>query len=116
MWIFTIDGLISATRSREEPDKIQVRARSRQTIEAVAGLLSEKPTIIETGHSDYRYRLIITPADWVDLSGRLADEVTYENFKSEVADRFGHDDTYTRVLHKVWSAGMALDDGGKPKP
>ncbi len=116
MWLFTVHGLISVTRSPMEPDKIQVRARSRQTIEAVSGLLSEMPTIIETGHSDYRYRLIITPADWVALASALAAQVDYDNFKDAVADKFGHDAPYTKTLHRVWSAGMALDDGGKTKP
>lgn len=114
MWLFTVHGLLSATRSPLEPDKVQVRARSRQTIEKVASFVPSTPSIIETGHSDYRYRMIVSPAEWVELAGRLADEVTYQNFKDEVAGRFGHDDAYTRVLHKVWSAGMSLDDRGKP--
>jgi hypothetical protein len=117
VWLFTVDGLISVTRSRLEPSKVQVRARSRETIERVADRVDQfmdgHPEVIETPEADYRYRIIIEPDEWKALAVKLADEVTYPNFKSEAARQHGHDAPYVKALHRIWETGTSLDDGGK---
>lgn len=109
--------MISVTRSSLEPDKIQVRARNRETIERISDrvelLMGDHPEVIETPEADYRYRIIIEPEEWTKLAGKLADEVQYTNFKSEAASQHGHDNPYIKALHRIWATGTSLDDNGK---
>lgn len=123
MWLFTVDGLISVTRSRLEPTKVQVRARSRETIERMAGRVERfwaaHPEVIETPEADYRYRIIIEPGEWKALAVKLADEVTYPNFKDAAAQKHGHASKYVKALHRIWETGTSLDDRGarnEPNP
>lgn len=118
MWLFTKRGLLSVTRSPRDPSKIQVRARSRRTIEYAWETLDaegEYPDIIETDDSDYRYRFLISPGEWSRLASVLADDVDYGNFKGLIHEsaRTDREKIYGMVLHQVWQAGMSLDDGGR---
>jgi hypothetical protein len=114
MWLFTVHGLLSATRSPQDPSKVQIRARTKSTIDAIAQILTsidgQIQSVIETNQSDYRYRLITTPDQWAQLARLLAAEVTYPNFKDEVHRR--QDKKYLEVCHRVWGLGATLDDGG----
>lgn len=46
---------------------------------------------------------------WLELAARLAAEITYPNFKSEVAKSNG-DPEYGELLHDVWQAGADFQD------
>ena len=67
-----------------------IRARARADIfnifDANQDLPSlERPTSDES--RDYRWRMSISKADWVQLAARLAEAVDYANFKNAVHDQ-----------------------------
>jgi hypothetical protein len=74
----------------EREDRMLIRARCRADIfnlfNANQDLPSmERPTSDES--RDYRWRMSIGKADWVQLAARLAEAVDYSNFKNAVHDQ-----------------------------
>jgi hypothetical protein len=74
----------------EREDRMLIRARARADIfnlfDANQDLPSlERPTSDES--RDYRWRMSISKADWVQLAARLAEAVDYSNFKNAVHDQ-----------------------------
>jgi hypothetical protein len=116
MWIYTKYGFFSAVcaragdgsyRQQVDPDRMMIRARVREHLEA---LRTRFPAILQgceilaTSGTDYAYRLFVPKSGWTRIVGELADEIDYDNFKSEVARHqgpAGHD--YEASLHDVWS-------------
>lgn len=108
MWLFTRHGFYSVTRSIQEPDKLQIRARAKGDLERLAGFMAtrEQPVaqgtakdlqkIIETPHADYRWRAIVTPEVWQIIAVELMADIIYSNFKNEIADNYRHN-LYLRV-------------------
>jgi hypothetical protein len=74
----------------------------------------ERPTSDES--RDYRWRMSIGRADWVQLAARLAEAVDYSNFKNAVHDQPDQGNkgraylSIWRVMHGVQNAE------GPPKP
>jgi hypothetical protein len=90
MWLATVSGWFSVVVDLERPDCMLIRARCRADIfnlfEANQDLPSiERPTSDES--RDYRWRMSIGRADWVQLAARLAEAVDYSNFKNAVHDQ-----------------------------
>ena len=121
MWIFTKYGFFSAVCARQgngrygqavDPSRVMVRARTRKHLES---LKARFPALIgdcdvrEFPRSDYAYRLFVDKSTWSELLSLLADELDYDNFKSEVAR---HQDVagaaYEHALHKVWEVMYRL--------
>lgn len=115
MWVFTKYGFVSCTcahkrddkgRDMHVPDKdlIMVRARLRVHLEKLieAGFLPEDSKIVETENNDYRFRVLVPKADFVEMLMMIAADVDYMNFKSEVMRVDGPSD-YEKALHRVWS-------------
>lgn len=108
MWLFTRHGFYSVTRSINEPDKLQIRARAKADLERLAGFMvtRDQPVaqgtakdlqkIIETRNADYRWRVIVTPDTWQIIAVELMADIVYHNFKNEIRDNQRHND-YTRV-------------------
>jgi len=108
MWLFTRHGFYSVTRSINEPDKLQIRARAKGDLERLAGFMvtRDQPVaqgtakdlqkIIETPDADYRWRVIVTPDTWQIIAVELMADIVYHNFKNEIRDNQRHND-YTRV-------------------
>lgn len=101
MWLFTRHGFFSITRSQQEPDKLQVRARVRRDLENLQTLTGLSGGILETPTADYRWRVIVTPEQAEPIVQQLAKDITYANFKSSVAAR---PDQTSRSddLHEIW--------------
>ncbi len=102
MWLFTRHGFYSLTRSTDEPDKLQVRARVRRDLENIQSFTGLTGPILETPVADYRWRWIVTPADAEVVTRCLTHDITYSNFKSTVAqqpDQSGK----LRGLHDIWA-------------
>ena len=124
MWLFTQHGFYSITRSRTEPDKTQVRARTRRDLENLQTLTSNTAPILKTLNADYRWRIIITPSESERIVALLTRDIDYPNFKASVAKRpdqkhRGHD--YHRIweLHHSWQSdddhgGAAVDPVSRP--
>jgi hypothetical protein len=112
MWLFTPHGFYSITRSRTEPDKTQVRARTRRDLENLPTLTSNPAPILKTLNADYRWRIIISPGEGERLVALLTRDIDYPNFKARVAMRpdqkhRGHDDHRIWELHHRWQSDDA---------
>ena len=116
MWIFTRYGFYSAVCARQgegshgapiDPARIMVRARLRSHLDALRTRFPETLGALEIREfagTDYAFRLFVSKADWVDVLSALAEEMDYDNFKSEVARHQGRSGAaYERALHEVWS-------------
>lgn len=116
MWIFTKHGFFSAVCARQgdgkhgrpvDADRMMVRARIREHLEALKQQFPQhlgQSEIQESVGTDYAFRLFVPKSDWVLIMGQLADEIDYDNFKSEVARHQGRPGAaYEHALHEVWS-------------
>ena len=115
MWIFTKHGFFSAVCARTgdgkhgqpvDPDRIMVRARVRNHLEAVKkrfpDLLGDCE-VQESAGTDYAYRLFVQKSAWIQVVAELAQETDYDNFKSAVARHQGRAGmAYEHSLHDVW--------------
>lgn len=123
MWLFTKYGFYSVTRSKTEPQKIQVRARVRADLEALIAAATAAglawaipkfgkpveivlPEVLETPEADYRYRIILPFDRWQALAGLLAAEVDYFNFKDQITDPARH-----RLYTRIWAMLADLQNG-----
>jgi hypothetical protein len=109
MWIFTTHGFFSITRTRQQPEMMQIRARQKEHLQNLQkrftadgfGMLGN---IIETPDADYRFRIITEPATVQIVLANLADDINYPNFKSAChAAGFDDNRTYINALHAVWT-------------
>lgn len=101
MWLFTRHGFYSLTRSTDEPDKLQVRARVRRDLENLQTLTGLTSPILETPTADYHWRWIVTPTEAEVITRCLTHDITYSNFKSTVA-RQPDQATKLTGLHDIW--------------
>ena len=121
MWIFTKHGFFSAVCARKDngkhgqpvdPDRIMVRARVREHLEALKerfpDLLGECD-IQESSGTDYAFRLFVEKSVWPQVLVALNEEMDYDNFKSEVARHQGRSGAaYENALHEVWEVMNGL--------
>jgi hypothetical protein len=99
MWLFTTQGFYSVVAHRRERDKLLVRARTREDIEA---LREQIPTlrVFSDPDADYRWRAVVSRAEWVAALALLADRIRYDNFKAEVDTRQGRE--REQLYERVW--------------
>jgi len=103
MWIFTNTGFVSAVSNGRD---LMVRSRDRESLEPLAE--SANSEIIATPANDYPYRTIVSHEVFSRWVSHMASNITYKNFKSEVAATRGHD--FAHPLMKVWSAMHEVED------
>lgn len=100
MWVFTKHGFYSAVSRKD--GNIAVRARLKKHLEdLIQHYLPSKPEIVTTKESDYRHRIIIPHDLWVEAISKIAKDIDYGNFKSEVYRTQGSCD-YETALHQIW--------------
>jgi hypothetical protein len=121
MWLFTKHGFFSAVCARTgngkptapvDPDRVMVRARVREHLEALRDrfpeLLGDCPIVESTG-TDYACRIFVPKATWSKVAAALAESVDYANFKAAVGDSLGDSlGDYQHALHEVWSTMWQL--------
>ena len=108
MWLFTPIGFFSAVRKPGE-HLLTVRARSPGDLENLRDTyMPELSPTQEHGGTDYPYRARISPSAFGLGLMAVADDLTYSNFKNEVAARQGH--TRAHVYGKVWQDLLKLED------
>ena len=105
MWLFTTQGFYSVVAHRRDPDKLLVRGRAREDLEALREQIPEL-RIFSDESADYRWRAVVTRAEWVAALAQLATEIDYDNFKSAVAERQGHE--RSRLYGHVWGELLSL--------
>ena len=114
MWLFTKHGFYSVVCARKgnggygqpiDESRLMVRARLRQHLETLKTrfpvLLGDAAIQVFPG-SDYAFRIFVPKTAWATIAAELAAEISYDNFKSEVARGSAGDD-YEAALHDVWS-------------
>ena len=103
MWLFTNTGFVSAVSNGKD---LMVRARDKESLMPIAE--SAKTEIISTPQNDYPYRVIVTHDFFAKWVSHMASDITYKNFKSEVADTRGYG--FAKPLNKVWSVMHEVED------
>lgn len=109
MWLVTTEGFYSVIRWHD--GRMCVRARQRADLDRLRKIAPELSAIEVTPGRDYRYRCFCTQKQWVKVAGRLAEQIDYGNFKSEVARKRGMGG-YEKALHSVWSIFGKLQPAG----
>ena len=90
MWLFTNTGFVSAVSNGKDL------------------MVSAKTEILTSPQNDYPYRVIVTHEFFARWVSHMATNITYKNFKSEVAATRGYD--FAHPLMKVWSAMHEVED------
>ena len=103
MWLMTTRGFYSVVQHRDDADRLLVRARTREDIEALAGLVAAEPQWL--GTADYAWRVETTRDEWQAAMQVLVGEITYPNFKSAIKD-----DAHEQAYHRVWGVMNELND------
>lgn len=103
MWLFTDTGFVSAVSNGKH---LMVRARDKESLEQIAE--SAKTEIISTPQNDYPYRVIVSHDFFARWVSHMAQNITYKNFKSEVAATRGYE--FAHPLMQVWSVMHDVDD------
>ena len=113
MWLFTVDGFVSAVEEQRGEHRGEIVVRAREAA-ALAALREVAPTLTPTvvfSDSDYRYRAWLGREEWAQALAELGRRVVYDNFKSEVLRRQGPT-SYEEALHTVWLALGRTQPGG----
>lgn len=104
MWLHSKIGFFSAVAHYYRPGYLVVRARFEQDIRALCGVVAEiegtAPKPMLTPGRDYRYRISIGNVTWGRVLARLAEEITYHNFKGAVHG----DPIRDRAYGRCWTA------------
>ena len=106
MWLFTTIGFFSVVQKPRQSG-LTIRARVAADLDQLREryVPSLSATIVGAG-SDYPYRATVRHEEFAQALGQMARDITYANFKSEVARKAGHrrEQTYGkvwRVLHEL---------------
>lgn len=98
MWLYLQEGFYSIVHKPPcKKNEILVRARCREDIEKLKGLLSDKyefsGKIIESPKADYAYRMIVSREIMAAFMATTAMELDYDNFKDTIpsSDTLRHD-------------------------
>lgn len=98
---------------------IEVRSRYKEHLESLMDRFDEQIGDAEIlgyddvnsnyANRDYEYRIIINEEDWVHLGAMLSADITYPNFKNEVAVAIGQDPRlaktpYMEQLYSVYNS------------
>lgn len=102
MWVFTSIGYYSVIEHRKDPKLLLVRARVKGDLEKFRDkYLSNLGEITITPTHDYPYRALAWKVEFAEAMKKIALDISYPNFKSEVSKKQGnhrHD-----LYMKVWS-------------
>ena len=101
MWLFTKTGFFSVVAKQSDPDMVKIRARVREDLEDLCeqyGLIVE---IVDTPHRDYPYRVFLPREKYAHLVQRVAMDVDYTNFKSNVSRDQGY--PRAKLYGQVWN-------------
>ena len=104
MWLHSQLGFFSAVRDLERPGHLVVRARFEEDIRALARLVEEiagkAPKVERTPKRHYLWRVSIGNITWGKVLARLAEQISYSNFKGTVCG----DAVRERAYHRCWAA------------
>ncbi len=114
MWLFTKYGFFSAVENRDDTSGVCIRARVKEDLDKLrAKYLPElSKTHTSKGSADYPYRGFCTKNEFAAAAARAALDISYKNFKSEVAkvDSWDRERLYSRVWGVMKDAEKKLED------
>lgn len=99
MWIFTESGFYSVVQKPGE-DRLTVRARLEGDLERLRERMPTLGPTVVTPEADYRFRAIISHADFAAGMLGLVEDLRYSNFKSHVRRTMGAE--RADLYHRVW--------------
>ena len=118
MWIFSLFGFFSVVQERDKPDTMVVRARIQGDLDALREkYIPELTETVQLAHRDYPYRAYCTREVLAKGMVGIVTDLTYGNFKSEVARVQGWDreTLYSRVWSVMLDGERKLEEMAKPK-
>lgn len=112
MWFFTPFGFFSAVQ-KPGTSHLTIRARVAADLDRLrATYLPELSATVVGGGTDYPYRARVSHAALGQALARMAQDIHYANFKSEVGKQLGYG--RVQVYHQVWEALCALEQSEQP--
>jgi hypothetical protein len=110
MWLCTVRGFYSVVKKGAPPNNFQVRARTRQDIDNLCGII-DIPTsrVLTSRDSDYAFRVLLNEAELSRMFLGLMATVDYSNFKLAVGQ---HPDQSRQceMYHSWWADHANLQD------
>lgn len=108
MWIFTSFGFFSVVQKRGM-SVLTVRARVASDLDRLReAVMPELSATVRGAGTDYPYRATIDHSAFAAGMARIAGDIHYDNFKSEVSRKMGH--MRAHAYHKVWAALVELEE------
>lgn len=106
MWVFTQDGFISAVDNKVKPGLLAVRARDRQSLEALSEMAGSE--IEFTPRRDYQYRTYVSREMLEDFIKLSIETLDYPNFKDRLYASRGAQ--FAHAAGNVWTSMLAVAD------
>jgi len=100
MWVCTQNGFISAVDNKVKPGLLAVRARDRQSLEAISEMAGSE--IEFTPHRDYQYRTYVSRGILEDFVKLSIETLDYSNFKDRLYVSRGKQ--FARAAGNVWTS------------
>lgn len=116
MWLVTTVGFFSIVEKEwdRKTGTLTVRARVREDLDALREqFLPELGPTVESDTADYRFRAQVARSAFAAAMSKLAEAISYANFKDAVAERQGHyrATVYGRVWETLWRLQARASDG-----
>jgi hypothetical protein len=118
MWVFSTAGAFSVVRDAAREGHVVVRTRIQGDLARLTQFLPTLSPTEEATGTDYRYRGRCPIDAWASAVGAMASEISYSNFKAEVAriDGLERERIYEDVWRVMRYAEQRLLRGGVPVP
>jgi hypothetical protein len=112
MWICSQHGFYSIVSKAS--DEYHVRARLKRDLENLLDLVGQNfeapfswapgvlPKIHRSRNADYRWRIVVTHRDVMEIMMCLASEITYSNFKERI-HRLPDQDEKSSAYGQLWA-------------
>jgi hypothetical protein len=98
MWMFSEIGFFSAVENYFEKDHVLVRGRFKRDLENLQQMIRDQELLelklSVTPDHDYHYRLNVPKDVWGRVCQKLAEGITYHNFKNHVHGEPARDHAY----------------------
>ena len=113
MWLVTRMGFYSVVYKPEDGPRLTIRARVRADLVALKeNYLPRMSRIVERDESDYRFRAFATRQQVARAVAKIASEIDYQNFKTEVMLQQGS--VRAAIYHRVWEELLDLQPIRRP--
>lgn len=91
MWICDNEGFVSIVADRGNPDRLLVRARRKEDLEAVLKSVLPTVEIFSDKGADYKWRAFVDRKTVASIVANRILDIEYDNFKNSVKNDELHD-------------------------